>query len=295
MPSTTEAAENSITGNIQRDCGEHLGRKLLIFAFVFLPAWTVTKIPYYIQFNAQGDTPYEKGGLTGSINLEHWISGYNGSKLRSPACNFLLVHIAFGITVLIMMALSLIKKSWRKKYGYYFFTFAICLAVHSVPAALMMPQLPLRILFTFTCAWVFAAAVFGFITLRNYDEDPEKAERHLLIEYGLISFGAYGAGFAEFTGIAAKIRFRLAEGYWTSYGDSPDPRFGHTVYNLLPEKYGMTFFFVFISIYWFYWPIKLVEIDTTTTASSPPANETKNDEGSANEQTSLLDRLRRIV
>lgn len=282
-----KAAENSITGNIQRDCGEHLGRKLLIFALVFLPAWNLTKVPYYIQFNADGDTPYEKSGLAGSINLAYWISGFNSSKLRSPPCNFLLVHIAFGCTVLIMMALSLIKKSWRKKYGYYFFTFAICLAIHSVPACLMMPPLPLRILFTVTCVWVFIASIYGFKTLYNYDQDPEKAERHLLIEYGLVTLGAYGAGFAEFTGIAAKIKFRLLEGYWKTYGDTPDPRFGHTLYNLLPEKYGMTFFFVFISIFWFWWPIKIVEIDTSTPG--------KNYDGTVNERTSLMDRLRRDV
>ena len=32
-------------------------------------------------------------------------------------------------------------------------------------------------------------------------------------------------------------------------------------YDKLPEKVGMTFFFIFISIVWFYWPIKIIEIE----------------------------------
>lgn len=265
--------DNSVTGYIKRDCGEHFFRKVLIFFLVFLVAWNFTKVPYYIQFNPNGDTPYEKGGLTGSINLEYWIPGFKSSKLRSPACNFLLVHVAFGSTVLIMMALSLIKTAWRKKYGKWFFSFTICLAVHTVPAAMMMPAIPLRILFTFTCVWCFASAVWGFFTLRDYDKDPVKAEKELVIQYGLITLGAYGAGFAEFTGIGSKVKYRLATGEWRQYlidgQNLPSPLFGHTFYDKLPERVGMTFFFVFIAIFWFWWPIKLLKIDT----SSKPSEE----------------------
>ncbi len=273
---------NSFTNNIGADCGQHLWRKILIFFLVFLTVWNFTKVPYYIQFNKDGDTDYEKGGLTGSINLYYWLHGFKSSKLRSPACNFLLVHVAFGSTVLIMMALSLIKTKWRKKYGNYFFFFAVCLSVHTVPAAMMMPQIPLRILFTFTCVWVFVSAIFGFKTLREYDQDPVKAEKHLTIEYALITLGAYGAGFAEFTGIGAKIKYRLQTGEWKQYGDTPSPLFGHTFYDKLPEKVGMTFFFVFISIVWFWWPIKIAKIDTDV-----PATSGKNS-GVVNENTRLV-------
>jgi hypothetical protein len=255
--------ENSLTSNLNRDCGRHLGRKLLIFSLFFLTAWTFTKIPYYIQFDPNGDSAYEKGGLTGSINLAYWIKGFDSSRLHSPACNFLLVHIAFGATVLVMMALSLIKTSWRRKYGKWFFTFAILLGVHTIPAALGMNPVPLRFLFTFTCVWVITAAIFGFKTLHHYDEDPVKAEKHLLIEYSLVTLGAYGAGFAEFTGIFLKIKYRLAHGEWRQYvPDAPDPKFGHSLYDLLPEKVGLTFFFVWVTVFWFWWPIKLTEIDT---------------------------------
>lgn len=276
--------ENSVTGLFERDCSGQVWRKLLIGALVFLTVWNFTKVPYYIQFNANGDTPYEKGGLTGSINLYYWLPGFKSSKLRSPACNFLLVHIAFGSMVLIMMALSLVKTAWRKKYGKWFFSFAICLSVHTVPAAMMMPQMPLRILFTFTCVWVFVSAIFGFQTLRHYDEDPVKAEKHLLIEYSLITLGAYGAGFAEFTGIASKIKYRLANGVWKQYGDVPSPLFGHTFYDKLPEKVGMTFFFVFITIFWFYWPIKLLGIDTRV----PGVTRNGRNGGVVNEATKLI-------
>jgi len=237
-------------------------RKVLIFFLFFLSAWNFTKVGYYMQFNPLGDSEYEKGGLTGSINLYYWLDGFRSSKLHSPACNFLLVHISFGSTVLVMMALSLIKTKWRRKYGWWFFTSTNLLAFHTIPAAWGMNKKPLQYLFTFTCVWCIVSAFFGYKTLKNYDKDPVKAEKHLLIEYSLITLGAYGAGFAEFSGIGAKVKYRLAEGVWKHYGDTPDPKFGHSVYDMLPEKVGMTIFFVWMAIVWFLWPVKLLKIDT---------------------------------
>eukprot|EP00577_Skeletonema_sp_RCC1716_P027547 CAMPEP_0113396216 /NCGR_PEP_ID=MMETSP0013_2-20120614/13664_1 /TAXON_ID=2843 ORGANISM="Skeletonema costatum, Strain 1716" /NCGR_SAMPLE_ID=MMETSP0013_2 /ASSEMBLY_ACC=CAM_ASM_000158 /LENGTH=76 /DNA_ID=CAMNT_0000280589 /DNA_START=68 /DNA_END=295 /DNA_ORIENTATION=- /assembly_acc=CAM_ASM_000158 len=75
---------DSITGNIQHDCIQHFWRKTLIFFLVFLVSWNATKIPYYIQFDYDGDSDYEKGGLAGSINLAYWIDGFESSKLHSP-------------------------------------------------------------------------------------------------------------------------------------------------------------------------------------------------------------------
>jgi hypothetical protein len=117
-------------------------------------------------------------------------------------------------------------------------------------------------LFTFTCVWCIVSAFFGYRTLRDYDKDSVKAEKYLLIEYSLITLGAYGAGFVEFTGIGAKVKYRLAEGVWKHYGDTPDPKFGHSVYDILPEKVGMTIFFAWMAIVWFLWPIKLPKVDT---------------------------------
>ena len=259
---------SSVTGNIKASCLDHFWRKTLIFFLVFLVAWTFTKVPYYIDFDANGDRPYEKSGLTGSINLYHWVKGFQSTKLHSPACNFLLVHIAFGATVLIMMALTMIKTAWRKKYGNYFFTFSILLAVHTIPAAWEMNTAFTKYLFTFTCVWVITASLFGYRTLKNYDQDPVAAEKALAWEYGLITLGAYGAGFAESIGILNKFVFRSENGYFEDFGDTPDPKFGTSLYDLLPERVGLTFFFVWMGIFAFWWPIKLLVIDTNTDATA---------------------------
>ncbi|GFH49876.1 hypothetical protein CTEN210_06352 [Chaetoceros tenuissimus] len=185
---------------------QHFWRKILIFFILFLCLWNLSKVPYYIQFDKNGDSDYEKGGLTGSINLVYWVNGFQSSKLHSPACNFLLVHIAFGVTVLVMMAMSLVKTAWRRKY------------------------------------------------------DPLKAEKELAWEYGLITLGAYGAGFAEYSGIIAKFLYKAEHGVFKAYTEL-DPLFGHSIYDKLPECVGMTFFFAWVGIVWFWWPINLLEPD----------------------------------
>ena len=98
-----------------------------------------------------------------------------------------------------------------------FFTFTNLLAFHTIPAAWGINKKPLQYLFTFTCVWCIVSAFFGYRTLRDYDKDSVKAEKYLLIEYSLITLGAYGAGFVEFTGIGAKVKYRLAEGVWKHY------------------------------------------------------------------------------
>lgn len=274
-------ATSSLTGNARESCLPHFWRKTLIFSLVFLTAWTFTKVPYYIGFDADGDTAYEKGGLTGSINLAYWVKGYESSKLHSPACNFLLVHIAFGSTVLIMMALSLIKTAWRKKYGYYFFTSALLLGVHTIPAAWKMGSPFTKYAFTFTSVYVIIASLFGYRTLKFYDTDPVKHEKHLLIEYSVVTFGAYGAGFAESIGILKKFMFKAETGAFKVYPTTPDPLFGHSVYDILPEKVGMTIFFAWAAVFWFWWPIKLLEIDTNIDSSKKP-------DGATTERTRLV-------
>eukprot|EP00985_Skeletonema_marinoi_P032552 scaffold39171_cov195-Skeletonema_marinoi.AAC.2 len=118
----------------------------------------------------------------------------------------------------------------------------------------------LKYLFTFTCVWCIVAALFGYRTLKNYGKDPVAAEKALAIEYGLITFGAYGAGFAEFTGIASKFMYKMEHGVSMTYPEL-DPLFGHSFYDILPEKYGMTIFFAWVAIVWFWWHIKLLQPD----------------------------------
>ena len=279
--------DNSISGNLDRDCSPHFFRKFIIFMLIFLVTWTATKLPYYFQFDPNGDTPYEKGGLTGSINLCHWIPGYKSHKLHSPVNNFLLVHIGFGATVLIMMTLALIDGSYRKRFGRYFFVFGFLLGLHTIPASVTMNAVPLAILFTFVSLLTMTVSVFGYRTLRNYEgEYDAKAERHLAIEYGLVTFFAYGAGFAELAFILLKVRFRLANGYWPSYGDSPDPKFGHGFYFMLPESVGMTIFVGTVIIFWVWWPIKLLKIKNDPASKS---NASRND-SAISEESTLLDK-----
>lgn len=236
-------------------------RKFLIFFIgVFLPAWTLSKVPLYLAFEDGGTDAYDARGLGGSINLEQWVDGFRSSKLHSPACNFLLVHIAFGITVLVMMALTIYNVSWRRKYGNIFFVFSILLGVHTIPSALGMHAIPLRILFTFTCVWVIVSAVCGFFTLAKYDEDPVKAEKHLRIEYGLITLGAWGAGFAEFTGITAKLIYKFQHGEWKVYSTSPDPDWGKSIYFRFPESVGVWIFMLTLVFVWLAWPMWLLKL-----------------------------------
>ena len=74
-------------------------------------------------------------------------------------------------------------------------------------------------------------------TLQFYHTDPVKHEKHLLIEYSLVTVGAYGAGFAESIGIFSKFMYKSANGAFKEY-PTPDPLFGHSVYDLAPEKVG---------------------------------------------------------
>ena len=131
-----------------------------------------------------------------------------------------------------------------------------------------------KYLFTFTCLWVITASLFGYRTLKNYDKDPVAAEKALAWEYGLVTLGAYGAGCSESIGILSKFMFKAKNGYFRDYGSTPDPKFGNSVYDLLPERVGLTFFFVWMGIFG---PSSLLKIDTTTDATRN-SNEDAHDE-----------------
>jgi hypothetical protein len=192
-----------------------------------------------------------------SVNYQ----GFHSTKLRAPACNFLLVHVAAGITVLVMMALSIIRREWRKKYAFPFFCFSIFLGVHTIPASLLADDMSMRIIFTVTCIYVIIAAIFGFFTLKNYDKDPVKGDKHLAWEYGIITFGAFGAGFAEGLGIHAKFVFHKANGFYEEFNNGePHAMWGKTIYSALPEKVGMTVFLIWVAAVWFAWPLIILKI-----------------------------------
>jgi hypothetical protein len=206
--------------------------------------------------------------LLWSLYSVHY-QGFHSTKLRAPACNFLLVHVAAGTTVLVMMALSVIRKEWRRKYAVPFFCFSIFLGLHTLPAALLMDDDFTYYLFTATCLWVIASAICGFFTLKNYDRDPAKADRQLAWQYGLITLGAFGAGFAESIGIYAKVVSYEENGHWETFGDKPHVKFGKTLYNALPEKVGMTVFLVWVAVVGFAWPLWLLKVDSNPNPRGP--------------------------
>jgi hypothetical protein len=232
-----------------------MGKKILLFFLVGLCAWNLTKIPYYVVFDASDTTDaYAVHGLEGSINLAHWVDGYRGTKLKSPAVNFLLVHNVVGITVLMMMALSLLRPPLRRRWGPWFFPFSILLGAHTLPAAWMMDGAFRKYLFTATCVMVIGAAIFGLLTLRRYEREP-KAEKHLLVAYSLITLGAYGAGFAEFYQIGSNAVARLRTGIWPEFGPLPHPLSGLTPYDALPEILGWTVFALWMAVVWIALPL----------------------------------------
>jgi hypothetical protein len=246
---------------------ESVVKKIVFFFLVGLCAWTFTKIPFLMAYSPIGDDDFNKAGVTATVNLVQMIhggGGYHGNKVKSPAANFILVHAMFGITILIMIAMTLVKSSLRRKYGYATFTFTIIFGLHTFPAAC---QHVLWIPFCFTNSYVMVAALFGFRTLRLYDRNPAVCERHLEIEHYIIAFGAWGAGFTEiFVGIIPNIIARNKTGLWPAPNfEGPHPLAGHTLYDVLPESVGYNLFLALVAIVWVAWPMYLLTVETKVT------------------------------
>jgi hypothetical protein len=233
-------------------------KKIIIFFLLFLCVWNLTKLPYYLVFDISDTADsYARHGLEGSINLGHWIDGYHGTKLKSPAINFLAVHAVIGITVLTMMAMALFKPVLRRRYGLVFFIFAILLGAHTLPAALLMDSTFKRYLFSGTCITVIGAAIWGLIVLKKYEYYQPSSEKYLLYAYSLITLGAYGAGFAEFLQIGKNVVSYVKTNIWPQFGEFPDPLYGHTWFDTIPEVIGLAIFFLWILIVWIIIPVKI--------------------------------------
>lgn len=258
-------------------------KKVIIFFLLGLSAWTLTKVSYFIGFDARGTDYYDRLGIEGSINLVHWLhgdGGYHGTKLKSPAANFFLVHIFFGVSVLVLIALTLIRPTWRRKYGYFTFSFALLLGGHTLPAAFRSDITWMRWVFTITCLYTMLAALLGYNTLRLYDRNPTLCEKHLALEHHVIAFGAWGAGFAELFGIMHNIKEKNASSnrHWPETGDGPHPMAGHTVYDRLPEKVGFTIFAILVTLFWVVWPLWSIKprsgsVDCDTSQAAPREGE----------------------
>jgi hypothetical protein len=263
-----------------------VAKKTIFFLLIILSAWTSTKIPFYIGFDRNGDDYYDKLGLEGSINLVHWIHSngkYHGSKLKTPAINFLLLHVVIGITLLILIALTLINSAWRRQYGYVTFTFAILLGGHTLPAAMSSDVPWMRWVFTITCIYVIATALLGFRTLSHYDRRPILSEKYLAIQHYIIAFGAWGAGFAELFGIMNNISDKKESGTWPTHGDGPHPLSGTTIYDQVPEQVGWAICGIMIAAMWVIWPMYLLKVETQADVS----HHVSKSNGSASENTPL--------
>jgi len=244
-----------------------VGKKILLFFLFGLCAWNLAKIPYILAFDIDAADEFSRRGLEGSITLAKWVEGYRGTKLKSPSINFLAVHNVIGITVLMMMAISLLSHGFRRKYGVLFFAFGILLGIHTIPAALLMDSAVKRFLFTGTCIEVILASIFGLVVLHNYERWEPRSARYLLIAFGLVTFGAYGAGFAESFQIVLNVLAKVRTSVWPQYGDLPDPMYGNTIYDRVPEIVGLTFVVLWIAIVWVGLPAKRYFANHSSTAS----------------------------
>jgi hypothetical protein len=50
-----------------------LGKKVIIGFLLFVATWNLTKLPFYVSFNNDGDVAYNSHGVELSINLGHWL------------------------------------------------------------------------------------------------------------------------------------------------------------------------------------------------------------------------------
>jgi hypothetical protein len=55
------------------DLGKGLGKKVIIGTLLFVATWNLTKLPFYVSFNNDGDVAYNSHGIELSINLGHWL------------------------------------------------------------------------------------------------------------------------------------------------------------------------------------------------------------------------------
>ncbi len=234
-----------------------MGKRIVLFFLIGLCAWNLTKIPYIVTFDSTDTTDeYARNGLEGSINLGHWVDGYHGLKQKSPEINFLAVHNVVGITVLMLMAISLVSPGFRRKWGLLFFSSAIVLGLHTIPAAWAMEGDFKKYLFTATCVEVIVVALWGLVVLRGYERYQPASEKHLLIAYSLIALGAYGAGFAEFSAIGSNVISRLRTSAWPEFGDAAHPLYGQTFYDRVPEAAGWAVFVLWITVVWIVLPAR---------------------------------------
>lgn len=210
-----------------------------------------------------GNTEYADHGLELSIHLGYIIEGYRSVRQRTPAFNYLLCHAAMGITIVVMQILCMINQKWRKKHCIPFFVFSILEGIHAIPASIINDSPFLVALFSTACALLISLGVWGIYTKLTCDEaHPEKAERHFTIQYTVITTINAFAAVLETPNIfnAFKDKDSITGEFLVRGEVHPHPMVGNTFYDKFDEKFGQVFFFSFISIVWFIWPICILQI-----------------------------------
>lgn len=239
---------------------EIVTKKCTIALFAFIIIWNLSKFPYLLGFNHDGNRYYNSRGTEVSINLGHWLQGYRSNKLRCPPINFVLIHATLGLTLLAMMILSLVRESWRRRYCIPFFWFSILEGLHALPASAINDS-GLAPLLLVSCALLIGTGVWGIVTKMNYDKDKRKADSNLYKQYIVITIINIGGAGIECRTIVAAFLKKHRFGMFIGEGEGPHLIVGTTFYDKFPEKIGVIVFFMFVTMVWFVWPLTLVELE----------------------------------
>ena len=178
--------------------------------------------------------------------------------MRSCPWNFLLLHSILGITILIMMILTLLNKKWRKKFCVYFFYFGIVEGIHAFPICYINDS-PMRMLFILACFLLVIPSIWGLHTNKTYAKNPEKAEKHLLIQYTILTVTNAFGGVLEMPRIVRALNYHSQHNEWESFGDKPHRSVGNTFFDKYgPRKeIGLLIFVLYCVAVGILWPLSL--------------------------------------
>jgi hypothetical protein len=130
-----------------------------------------------------------------------------------------------------------------------------------VPASILQEKAFLYWLFMFANVLCMGCSIWGLFSLTNFDKDPIKAHKHLMIQYVAICVAAGGAAAFEVLNIVIAFIYYGENGVFKSFGDAPRPLTGKTFYDNFPEWIGLVLFLVWVAVAGFTWPIGLLNLN----------------------------------
>ncbi len=187
--------------------------------------------------------------------------------MRTPACNFILLHCTFGITILSMSVMAMTNKVWRRNYGFPFYCFTIFHGLHTMPAS-WINDAGFMPLFMVACILEIIMALFGiFDTLPKLKGNPTnkqlaQIDKELAIQYAWITFINAAAALLEAPNISKAFNSKAENGVFDIIKEGPHKLYGNTPYDIFPEKIGMGLSLAFSIACWLIWPIFLVTLDS---------------------------------